>query len=128
MGAANEQQFDCDVCVIGTGVAGALVAFRLAKAGAKVLILEAGDSAPQARFREPLVQKYELSSSKGQTSPYTGLLAPQPNAADVAQPPAKQDGRDYYVEQGDTAAVPRSELLLSYYQRMLGGAMSHWQG
>ena len=31
-----------DVCVIGAGVAAALVAYRLGRAGAKVVVLEAG--------------------------------------------------------------------------------------
>ena len=33
---------DFDVVIVGAGVAGAMVAYRLAKAGARVVMLEAG--------------------------------------------------------------------------------------
>ena len=39
-------QAEFDVVIIGSGIAGALAAHRLAEAGRKVLILEAGGVAP----------------------------------------------------------------------------------
>lgn len=113
-----------DVIVIGSGAAGALVAYALAKKAVKVLLLEAGDAAPDERYRESLVRQYEKSSSKAQVAPYVGFVAPQPNSSDTPQPANKQAGRDYYVEENG----PRSKLFLSFYQRMVGGAMWHWQG
>jgi choline dehydrogenase-like flavoprotein len=35
-------EFDCDVAIVGSGISGALIAWTLARAGVKVIILEAG--------------------------------------------------------------------------------------
>lgn len=40
-----------DVCVIGSGAAGGVMAKELCEGGAKVILLEAGESVPPARFR-----------------------------------------------------------------------------
>jgi glucose dehydrogenase len=114
---------DFDVVIIGSGVAGALIAHRLAMAKVKVLILEAGDEPREGHDRNLLRSKFASSWSKGQTSPYVGYVAPQPNASD--SPAAAGYGRDYYVEIADTN---KSNLFLSTYQALVGGAMWHWQG
>ncbi len=107
-----------DVVVIGSGVAGALVSFRLARAGVKVLIVEAGGRVPEEPDRVTLRWNYATSSSKSQSSPYAGFVASQPNAD-------KNFGRDYYVE--DPTAKP-SDLFTSYFERLVGGSAWHWQG
>src|SRR5690348_7597067 len=61
-----------DVVVIGSGVAGALLAYRLAKAGTRVLILEAGSLPVELAGRRSLVRNFAASASKGQDSPYVG--------------------------------------------------------
>jgi choline dehydrogenase-like flavoprotein len=119
---------DFDVVIIGSGVAGALAAFRLAPRGIKVLILEAGDEPPQDHARFDLRQRFVQSWSKGQTSPYVPYVAPQPNALDAPNlAPTLRDGRDYYVEQ-DPPNGDRGKLFVSYYQALVGGALWHWQG
>lgn len=111
-----------DVVVIGTGVAGALAASKFSDMGRKVVMLEAGGTIPEFETRLSLRRKYAASFSKSQTSPYTGLVASQPNETDSPLiPPA---GRDYYVEPNGNSG----QLFLSTYQRTLGGAMMHWQG
>ena len=65
---------------------------------------------------------YKTSSSKSQSSPYKGFYAAQPLADDVKNP----NGRNYYVEASPVA--DKSSSLLSYYERMVGGATRHWQG
>ena len=35
-------EFDCDVAIVGSGISGALIAWTLAQAGVKVIILESG--------------------------------------------------------------------------------------
>jgi glucose dehydrogenase len=57
---------DFDVVVIGAGIAGAMVAYRLAQAGARVLMLEAGSRNPS---RAQMVGFYATDSFKSLHSP-----------------------------------------------------------
>jgi choline dehydrogenase-like flavoprotein len=116
-----------DVVIIGTGVAGALAAYELKKAGLDVLILEAGDLLPRDKAntlleqRRTMREKYAKSSTKAPTSPYVGYVAPQPNYTD-----AVLNGSDYYDQEYNTK--DNGKLFGSYYQRTVGGSMMHWQG
>src|SRR5215831_1242950 len=120
-----------DVVVIGTGVAGALAAYHLKRAGLDVLMLEAGATLPEYETRRALRRRYVASFSKAPTSPYVGFVAPQPNAED--SPLIPPDGRDYYIQDytlptDPKKATTKDKLFQSYYQRTLGGSMAHWQG
>ena len=108
-----------DVVIVGSGVSGALVAFKLASQKIGVLLLDAGDI---VRDRRTIAGNYMTSASKSQSSPYIGLTAPQPNQADYAQPIF---GRDHYVE--DPNAKP-AQLFTSFYENLVGGTTWHWQG
>ncbi len=68
----NGEHFD--VIIVGSGVAGALVAFRLAQAKIRVLMLEAGGVIPDSAGREVLVNNYAVSPTKAQDSPYTDII------------------------------------------------------
>src|SRR5215470_18365667 len=107
-----EERFD--VIVIGSGVAGALAAWQLAKAKFKVLILEAGETGAE---RVDLVGRYAVALPKTPHTPYktpeNDLKAPSPDA------PA-----DYYDQQ----TVDPKNQYKSYYERRLGGTTSHWLG
>jgi glucose dehydrogenase len=48
---------DPDVCIVGAGIAGAMVAWKLARAGVRTLILEAGPRYPRDRAAERM-QRY----------------------------------------------------------------------
>lgn len=100
-----------DVVVIGSGVCGALAAWRLAEAGARVLILEAGESGPP---RVELVGAYATAAFKTPGSPYKGrdgdVKAPSPNGE-----------TDYYVQDS-------GDRFKSTYERRLGGSTWHWLG
>lgn len=115
-------QKDYDVVIVGSGIAGALMAYRLASAGLQVLVLEAGAGLPDQAMRDQMVLAFKRSASKAQNSPYAplNLVAPQPSA-DAAE----GFGRDYYVE---TGGEDKSKLFMSYYERLSGGATWHWQG
>src|SRR5215469_1515738 len=76
---------DFDVVVIGAGVAGSMVAYRLAKAGASVLILEAGSRNPS---RARMVGDYATAianPSKSLHSPFINIeadtIAPSPDSS-----------------------------------------------
>ena len=98
-----------DVVIVGSGVAGALTAARLTKAGVKVLILEAG---PRVDRRQALVQ-FERAPVKTPESPY-----PNPSHA-----PHPIEGAldDYLIQAGP-------EKFLSSYLRQVGGTTWHWLG
>jgi choline dehydrogenase-like flavoprotein len=104
---------DFDVIVIGAGVAGAMVAYRLAQAGARVLILEAGSRNPA---RAEMVGLYATNSSKALHSPYveteSDIKAPSPDVAIT-----------YY----DQPPAPHTQYK-STYERRTGGSTWHWLG
>jgi glucose dehydrogenase len=100
---------DADVVIVGAGIAGALVADGLSRAGVKVLILEAGPrvdrGASVARFYDALIKVPEC--------PYE-----QP----VYAPHPKSDAPDgYYVQTGP-------QKFSSTYLRQVGGTTWHWLG
>ena len=66
MSATMSEPLKADVVVIGSGVAGSLVAWRLAEAGLKVLILEAGPRID----RVDAFKSYLAAKDKNASSPY----------------------------------------------------------
>ena len=93
-----------DVVIVGSGVAGALIAARLTAAGARVRILEAGPRTD----RDAAVVRYR----SGQYAYESPAWAPQP---------AGQDLNNYYVQEGPV-------LFSSDYERRVGGTTWHWLG
>src|SRR5215467_10974763 len=77
-----------DVVIVGSGVAGALVADKLVKAGKRVCIIEAGGFAADRGGRDEMIDNFIGSPSKATDAPFCGdnVLAPQPN------PRASPDG------------------------------------
>jgi choline dehydrogenase-like flavoprotein len=103
------KEHSADVVIVGSGVAGALVAARLAKAGVGVLILEAG---PRVERRQAFEQ-FERAVDKIPECPY-------PNPAWAPHPLSDQlDG--YFVQAGP-------DKFLSTYLRQVGGTTWHWLG
>lgn len=100
---------DADVAVVGSGVAGALVAWRLASAGARVVLLEAGSRVDRA----VAVRHYQSSPDRSLDSPY-------PESARVGAPSAKDVGQ-HYVQEGP-------EFVSGLYLRAVGGSTWHWLG
>jgi choline dehydrogenase-like flavoprotein len=61
-----------EFCIVGGGFAGLVVAWRLAKAGRKVVLIESGDRDPDTRFNELDASKPEIRY-KGGAERYRGL-------------------------------------------------------
>ena len=90
-----------DICIVGSGPAGALVAHRLAEAGADVVVLEAG---PRFEFEERREQQEEFI---------------RPGMGD----PWEMGGpRDAYTDSG------RGYPLNAARVKGVGGSTLHWQG
>ena len=94
------QEEGYDVAVIGAGVAGALIGWQLARAGARVVILEAGPRVDRAG----VVARHRASVVKA-----PGALYPAPA------------GAPRYVQAGP-------EPFKSTYLRCVGGTTWHWLG
>ena len=107
-----------DVVIIGAGVAGALVAYRLAASGLDVALIEAGP-ATDTESRMNRVEKFITASSKIPNSPYADPIAdkhaPVPLVTD-----APEEG--HYLQ--TTPETP----FKSTYQRLSGGSTWHWLG
>lgn len=104
-----------DVVVIGAGVAGALIAWDLAEAGIRVLVLEAG---PERHDRLELVGMYATQSAKVPSAPYLDKVAhshaPAPRVLD-------EQNRGHYIQRGPAR-------FKSTYERLAGGSTWHWLG
>lgn len=108
-----------DVVIIGAGISGAMLAYKLAQAGQRVLILEAGSGVPANRG--DYMERFYLQLAKTPESPYP----PDPNAArptvlDI--PHAWSDEQEGYLIQ--KGPLPFS----STWERRGGGTTWHWLG
>ncbi len=102
--------FDCDVAIVGSGIAGALVGWKLAQAGAKVVILDSG----------PTVNRVE-----GLALAFSSMASSVPDATYKMNPwapkPATLDPNNYLVQTGP-------DPFVSNYERVVGGTTWHWLG
>ena len=100
---------NADVVVVGAGVAGALVAARLAASGVKVTILEAGPAVDRTKavltFYDALVKVPECAYPNTRYAPH----------------PRSDDLDAYYVQSGP-------QKFASTYLRQVGGTTWHWLG
>ena len=101
--------YNADVVIIGTGIAGNHIAFKLAGQGVNVLMLEAG----QRISRGDAVEHFVRNTEKGPNSPY-----PTP---DYAPFPQDSNTSTYYIQAGP-------DEFKGSYTRILGGTTWHWTG
>jgi glucose dehydrogenase len=133
---------DIDVVIVGSGFAGALIANELAKAGKKVVILEAGDGIPSDI--NAYMERFYKASAKVPESPYPpSLFDSDGQLSDQLNDPGKMKaGRPTVLSTGaDTWSNPAKSYLVqnandgdkkltpfsSTYDRVAGGT-SHWLG
>ena len=106
---ADDTEFDADVVIVGAGIAGGHAAFRLAGAGVKVLVLEAG---PRLT-RNAAVENFVASLGKGPNAPYPSVP--------YAPHPTDEDPNAFYVQAGP-------DQFVGSYARLYGGTTWHWTG
>lgn len=100
-----------DVAIIGSGVAGALMAWRLAEQNHRVVIFEAGY---KGETRDEMVQRYARTVDKTPSAPYD-------DGVSYRYAPAPRGLDDYYVQKGPNK-------FKSTYLRRVGGSTWHWLG
>jgi choline dehydrogenase-like flavoprotein len=105
-----DTRLDFDVAVVGSGVAGAHIAFALAKKKVRVAILEAG----RDYSRRHLVDHFLQNPIKGPQSAYP--------SDDFAPFPVHDRYDTHYVR------APGSEPFIGAYLRLVGGTSWHWTG
>jgi glucose dehydrogenase len=102
-------EIESDVIIVGSGIAGALLAARLADAGVKVAILEAGERVDRAQA----TQRFWDASIKVPECPYP----PSPEA----DHPISNDPDHWYRQLGP-------DKFKSTYLKVVGGTTWHWLG
>lgn len=139
-----------DVVIVGAGIAGGIMALELARAGKKVLILEAGQAIPDDR--SGYMNTFFKANAKTPESPYPpstqGALAPTANNPLGLPDPAKENTPRYTVLQIDAWRKPQQcyfdytaqdpdingtslnakFAFASSYERIGGGTTWHWLG
>lgn len=97
-----------DVVIVGSGVAGALIAWSLARAGARVTVVEAGPDVD----RSVALERLERSAVRVPEAPYEGGPHAE-SPATIKDTYIRQDGPDPFR---------------STYLRLVGGTTWHWLG
>jgi choline dehydrogenase-like flavoprotein len=108
-----------DVVIVGAGLAGSIIAYKLGQAGKKVLIVESGASVPTSR--EAYMEQFYTNLIKTPESPYpNNPNAPRATVVDLFN---WSDPSKSYLDQS-TSPLPFS----STYERRGGGTFWHWLG
>lgn len=100
---------DADVVIVGSGISGALCAWRLARAGRRVLVIEAG---PRIA-RGDIVRKFSTAHRHDFSWGY-------PNSPAAPRPDWSSTKSDGYIVQDGPIAIPFE------YLRVVGGTTWHW--
>ena len=118
-----------DVVVIGSGVAGALVAWKLAKAGSRVLIIDAGTKQNEEQDRKKFVTTFTQALQRNKTpcqpyqptkGPGAGKVLTSPDVVDFKLIGATGD-KPYFIQVGP-------DVWQTQYTRLVGGSTWSWRG
>jgi glucose dehydrogenase len=131
-----------DVVIVGAGIAGSIVALELARAGKRVLVLEAGQQTPPTN-RETYLETFFLNPNKTPESPYPPLAekpgeqaTPRATIADTFTDNIESTYQGGVQSGGALIYDPQKSYLLqqgpnafaSTYERIAGGTTWHWLG
>ncbi|MEH6421086.1 GMC family oxidoreductase [Pseudomonas sp. CGJS7] len=136
-----------DVVIVGSGISGSIIAYKLGLAGKQVLILEGGPPVPKSR--EAYMQTFFTANAKTPESPYPPTLQGpgsannplgQPDPATLNTPRYtvlqinawQNPSQCYFVYPPQTATKPDDPNMVfafgSSYERVAGGTTWHWLG
>jgi choline dehydrogenase-like flavoprotein len=128
-----------DVVIVGSGIAGALVALKLGEGGKNVLVLEAGEpiptnlneemdrfyrataKVPESAYRPELLQQNPTDPKSPLVDP-AKVIAGRPTVLSLISNESWRDPKQSYLIQ--TGVVPFG----STYERIAGGTSLHWLG
>lgn len=113
-----------DVVIVGSGVAGSIIAKELGQGGHRVLVMEAGPANDITVADYALsLQRFYGAVSKDNNAPYAeNPNAPMPRSYETQKlQPGTANTRGYFVQQGPLE-------IDSTYARVLGGTTRHWEG
>jgi glucose dehydrogenase len=126
-----------DVVIVGSGIAGALVAKRLGLTGKRVLILEAGASVPP-NFND-YMKRFYSAAAKVPEVPYTPEIFAaggeffDPAVVNAGRPTVLTLSRfqNTWMDPKKTYCIPDPKgafPFASTYDRVAGGTSNHWLG
>lgn len=122
--AASQKTYDA--VIVGSGVAGSIIANELSRKGKTVLIVDVSPGEDRTlKGYEAFLSLFYATAEKDNQSPYPrNPNAPMPRGSDVHQiPPGNTEPlpMGYLVQQGPLAND-------STYTRVFGGTTMHWEG
>ena len=137
------QPLDCDVVIVGAGIAGSLVAWKLGSQGVKVIVLESGPGNQSLAQRQSYVDNFKVSGLPYPLRPAalknydfftnsTNYYQEQPPSRPAQGPIGAQINEiaepfsDYNII--STEVTTKGDWFQSNYERQLGGATWHWLG
>ena len=123
--AAN-QNLRFDAVIVGSGVAGALIAKQLGEAGKQVLILEAGPEIPPNT--NGYMQRFFKASAKVPESPYPPELFADPGRVNAGRATSVMLGPNYKNPKQSYMVQTGPMPFGSTYERIGGGTSMHWLG
>ena len=115
---AAVEGIEFDAVIVGSGVAGSIIAKQLGQQGKNVLVLEAGVGEDYDQY----LQRFYATASKDNQSPYAlNANAPMPRGTDAHKiRPGQPDISAYLVQNGPFGSD-------TTYTRVLGGTTMHWE-
>ena len=125
----DAKPYEFDVIIVGSGVAGALAAWKLSTYDDyRILILEAGDNGIGEGQRAEFHHAMDRQGNRGDMfAPYLELpsrsMVPSPEKAAVPKPASGQPFAEKYY---DYAATP--DTFRAGYNRLVGGSTWAWRG
>jgi glucose dehydrogenase len=116
----------CDVAIVGSGFAGALIANELSAKGVKVVILEAGPGV-QPNINQ-YMKSFYMASAKVPESAYPPTLSGDPGKLAAGRPTSLMLGADNWQDPTQSYLIQKGPRpFTSTYERLAGGT-AHWLG